>query len=52
MDCTSQNLVYCMKCNGCGKDYIGQTGDQLKTRMTVHRQQINNPETRQIKLFF
>ena len=50
MDCTSQNLVYCIKCSGCGKDYIGQTRDQLKNRMTVHRQQINNPETRQIKL--
>ena len=50
MDCTSQNLVYCIKCNGCGKDYIGQTGDQLKNRMTIHRQQINNPKTRQIKL--
>ena len=24
MDCTSHNLVYCIKCNGCGKDYIGQ----------------------------
>ena len=26
------------------------TGDQLKNRMTVHRQQFNNPETNQIKL--
>ena len=50
MDCTTKNMIYCIKCNGCKKDYIGQTGDQLKNRTTVHRQQINNHETRQISL--
>ena len=56
MDCTTINVIYCIKCNGCKKDYIGQTGYQLKkklktkNRITVHRQQINNAETRQISL--
>ena len=50
MDCTSRNVIYCIKCVGCEKDYIGQTGDQLRNRMTIHRQQINWPELRQIGL--
>ena len=27
----------------CDKFYVGQTGDTLRHRMTVHRQQILNP---------
>jgi hypothetical protein len=42
-NCHSHNLIYKLTCNGCGEYYIGQTGDSLKHRMTVHRQQINNP---------
>ena len=37
-----------MTCNGCGEHYIGQTGDQLNSRMRVHRQQINDPSTRML----
>ena len=50
MDCTTKNVIYCIKCIGCKNNYIGQTGDQLKNRMTVHRQQINNAEGRQTSL--
>ena len=32
------------RCAGCNRFYIGQTGDQVKNRMTVHRQNINNPQ--------
>ena len=32
------------------ENYIGQTGDQLKNRMTIHRQQLNHPELRQLGL--
>ena len=35
---------------GCGEGYIGQTGNELRKRMTVHRQQIRNPELRMIPL--
>jgi hypothetical protein len=38
----SHNLIYKMMCNGCEEYCIGKTGDSLKHRMTVHRQQINN----------
>ena len=52
MDCTTKNVIYMyyIKCNGCKKDYIRQTGDQLKNRMTVHRQQINNPKYGKVKI--
>lgn len=26
MSCKSKNLLYCITCNNCGEDYIGQTG--------------------------
>lgn len=44
MTCESSNLIYDITCSGCGEHYIGQTGDTLRHRMTVHRQQIR--ETR------
>ena len=40
--CKSKNLIYCMTCNGCSKQYIGETGDVLRNRMTVHRQHIRD----------
>jgi hypothetical protein len=40
MDCRSSNVIYKLVCSGCSAYYIGQTGDPLRTRMTVHRQQI------------
>lgn len=38
--CESSHLIYVITCAGCGENYIGQTGDTLRHRMTVHRQQI------------
>ena len=37
-ECTSRNLVYVIVCRGCNEFYIGETGDMLKNRFTVHRQ--------------
>lgn len=48
--CASENVIYIITCNGCGENYIGQTGMSLRKRMTVHRQQIKNPNYRQIQL--
>ena len=50
MDCTIQNVIYVLICNGCNEFYIGQTGDKLRNRRTVHDQQIRDPSTRQIPL--
>ena len=46
MDCSSNNLLYVITCQGCGENYIGQTGNETRKRMTVHRQQIRDPNTR------
>ena len=48
--CYSENLIYVITCKGCGEHYIGQTGNTLRQRMTVHRQQIRVPYTRMISL--
>ena len=50
MSCDVKNVIYVMKCNGCKTLYIGQTGDKLRTRRTIHAQQIRDPSTRQIPL--
>ena len=43
-----QNVLYVLICNGCKEFYIGQTGDKLRNRRTVHDQQIRIPSTRQL----
>ena len=48
--CASGNLIYVITCRGCKENYIGQTGSTIRRRMTVHRQQIRDPSTRQIPL--
>ena len=48
MSCDVQNVVYVMTCAGCNKEYIGETGDYLRKRMNVHRQQIRDPNTRML----
>ena len=37
-----------MKCSGCTEEYIGETGDLLRKRVTVHRQQIRDPNTKML----
>ena len=48
MSCTSTNLIYVITCAGCGHNYIGETGDVLRNRVTVHKQQIRDPHTRML----
>ena len=50
MDCRVSNVLYVLVCNGCKEFYIGQTGDKLRNRRTVHDQKIRDPSTRQIPL--
>ena len=45
MDCTVKNVIYVLVCNGCREFYIGQTGDKLRNRETVHIQQVRDPLT-------
>ena len=46
MTCEVKNVVYVIKCRGCGDEYIGETGNFLRRRVTVHNQQIRDPNTR------
>ena len=46
MTCEVKNVVYVMKCRGCGDEYIDETGNFLRRRVTVHNQQIRDPNTR------
>ena len=47
-NCTSTNLTYAITCAGCGHNYIGETGDVLRNEVTVHKQQIRDPQTRML----
>ena len=42
MTCQTKNVIYCLKCTGCNRLYIGQTKLELRFRMTLHRQHIND----------
>ncbi len=35
--CESSNVIYQLSCKHCPKDYIGQTSNPLRVRMTNHR---------------
>ena len=36
VDCTSNNLIYCISCKTCGKQYVGQTKNSVKQRFQSH----------------
>jgi hypothetical protein len=46
MNCGTQNLLYVIECQGCFENYIGQTSTTLRSRIRVHKQQINQPQYR------
>ena len=39
--CKSNNLIYCITCRICDKQYVGQTGDTLHKRFGAHAGSIN-----------
>ena len=43
MNCKSKNVLYIISCNGCKKQYVGRTHDNLHARVRVHKQHINSP---------
>ena len=48
MSCDAKNLIYVFQCSGCQEEYIGETGDTLRHRLTVHRQQIGDARLRML----
>ena len=39
-NCSSSNLIYLISCDNCGLQYVGQTAQQLRKRMSKHRNDI------------
>ena len=48
MDCTTENILYVIECQGCKEHYIGQTSNSLQKRTTLHRQHFDHPEYRKL----
>ena len=51
MNRASNNLIYCISCNGCISKYIYQTVDTVRSRVNkqqIHKQQIANKEFRML----
>ena len=46
ISCDVRNTIYVMKCRGCREEYIGETGNFLRKRVTVHNQHICDSRTR------
>ena len=40
MNCNTKNCIYALFCNSCQLFYIGETSTEIRSRVTVHRQQI------------
>lgn len=43
--CTTVGVVYMIGCNDCGKQYVGETGGELRQRHRGHRQEMKKGNT-------
>ena len=48
MSCEVKNLIYIIRCGGCREEYIGETGDTPRHRVTVYKQEIRDASTRML----
>ena len=42
--CTTSNIIYCITCDKCGKQYVGETEKEAGFRFSQHRGYVNNFE--------
>ena len=47
MSCTVRNVIYCVTCQGCKEQYIGETCN-LRARVRLHENHISSPVYRTI----
>ena len=47
-NCESSNLIYVVICEGCKKEYIGETGCLVKERINIYRQHIRLSQYQQL----
>ena len=52
MNCDSANIVYLITCSKCKLQYVGETSQQLRERMTGHRSCINLNKNTPIGIHF
>ena len=45
VSCYSNNLVYCISCKKCGKQYVGQTKNSVRQRFVSHFYLIGHKKT-------
>jgi hypothetical protein len=45
ISCRSSNLIYCITCRKCKKQYVGQTSLKLKSRFVHHFYTVDRPDT-------
>ena len=45
LSCQSKNIIYLITCMRCKKQYVGQTSNQLNTRINQHRTSILNKKS-------
>jgi len=50
MTCSTQNVIYVLTCMGCNQFYIGETGNTLRERTRIHKEQICHPQYRKIRV--
>ena len=48
VDCRSSNLIYCLQCDTCLSQYVGQTKRQLRDRLSEHLRSIRSNPTASI----
>ena len=53
ISCRSSNLIYCISCKTCGKQYVGQTLRRLKDRLSEHLRDMDKADlTKPLGLHF
>ena len=51
-NCGTSNVMYLITCNACSDSYMGETGNQLRTRLNNHRSDIRHYNDTQVARHF
>ena len=46
--CISHNIIYCIQCNTCGKQYVGKTKRELRIRLDEHTKDLKKSDIDEI----
>ena len=52
LTCTSENIIYCIECNSCGSQYVGQTKNTLRERISQHKSNIKTKKDKPLANHF